>query len=303
MNIAFGVVGNGVFEVAHRLVSYVRMTATGTSFGLDATSVRLSSDSAPHSTRGLLYHSTRIQSLVALPAALIVILLAEPLLHLWIGRQLEDPAGTIPAAVIIVRVLAVAVMARAISEAWTLILYGAGYVRRYAPLVLAGGLTSPLLGGLLLVALPTGPDFYAPAIGYAVVMTGVHFFMLPAIGASCLSLRYADMFAPLLRSTIATAVCSPLLIVPCALIDDWSLMKLGVTCGVFGAVYAIVCWFVVLSPAERKRFGGAALRRSPLPLAGGRATPADDGDAAPAEAPAEQKGGMFTSGLPDDPCA
>jgi O-antigen/teichoic acid export membrane protein len=245
------------------------MAAFGTSFGLDATSVRLSSDATPHSTRDLLYHSTRIQSLVALPATLIVILLAEPLLKLWIGRQLEDPAGTIPAAVVIVRILAVAVMARATSEAWTLILYGSGYVRRYAPLILAGGLTSPILGGLLLLALPTGPDFFAPAIGYAVVMTGVHFFLLPAIGASCLSLRYADMFAPLLRSAIATAVCSPLLILPWALIVDWSLLKLAVACGVFGAAYAVVGWVIVLTPAERKRFVGAARRRLPFPRAGG----------------------------------
>ncbi|MHC4275226.1 MAG: lipopolysaccharide biosynthesis protein [Planctomycetota bacterium] len=195
MNIAFGVLGNGVFEVAHRLVAFVRMAAFGTYFGVDATSVRLSSDPTLHSTRGLLHHSVRLQSLVALPAGLIVILLAEPILQLWVGRQLENPAQTIPAAVLIVRILAVAIMARATADTWTLILYGAGYVKRYAPTVLAGGLISPVLGGLLVVALPTGPDFYAPAIGYAVVMTGVHFIVLPAIGASCLSMRYRDMFA------------------------------------------------------------------------------------------------------------
>jgi O-antigen/teichoic acid export membrane protein len=300
MNIAFGVVGNAVFEVAHRLIGYVRMAASGASFGLEAISVRLSSDPAQHSTRALLYHSTRIQSLVSLPAGLAVFLLAEPLLQLWIGRQLADPAQTIPAAVLIVRILAVALMARATADAWTLILYGAGYVRRYAPWVLAGGLTSPVLGGLLLLALPAGPDFFAPAIGYAVVMTGVHLFVLPAVCASCLSLRYTEVFTPLLRSAFATAACSPLLIVPAALIGQWSLLELGAACGVFGAAYAVAAWLIVLTPDERTRFRRAALRRPWRLLAGARTSPAEVPGQGPGEAPAEPDVMTLAPDTPDD---
>ncbi|MCP3902662.1 MAG: hypothetical protein GY715_03420 [Planctomycetes bacterium] len=264
MNLAFGVVGNAVFEIAHRLVSYVRMLSSGVTVGLDAVSARVSTAAETLPLPELLRHSTRVQAVVAIPAGLGVFVLAEPLLRLWIGRHVENPEVTIPLAVTIAQILTFALTARSIADSWMFIMYGAGHVRRYAPLVLTGGILSPLVGGALLFALPDPVRYNAPAIGYAVVYTVVHFLMLPVIGARCLDVRYRDLFVPLLRPALATALCSPLLIAAQGVYQDsWTLPRIVAVALVFGALYAVATWFIVLDRAERRRFAGAARRRLP----------------------------------------
>jgi O-antigen/teichoic acid export membrane protein len=264
MNLAFGVFGNAVFEIAYRLVSYVRMTTAGVTLGLDAVSARISSGTRDDAVRTLVHHSTRVHSFVALPAGLAMFLLAEPLLRLWIGSRVEDPEATIPPAVVLVRILAFALTARSIADGWMYILYGAGHVRRYAPLVLLGGITSPIVGAILLFVLPTGIRFDAPALGFATVYTIVHFLLLPAIGARCLETRYADLFTPITRPAIVTALCAPVLIVPFGFIEAVSLPNIVAVAAVFGVLYAALSWIIVLSAEERKRFGAAFRRHLPL---------------------------------------
>lgn len=154
MNLAFGVFGNAVFGVAHRLVAYVRMATTGVTFGLDSAAARLSSGPRPDSIRSLVQHSIRLQAFVALPASLVVFVLADPALTLWIGGRVADPEVVIPPAVTIVQILIFSIASRAIADGWTSVLFGAGHVRRYAPLLLTGGLVSPVVGAGLLLLLP-----------------------------------------------------------------------------------------------------------------------------------------------------
>lgn len=263
MNLYFGLFGNAVFEVGHRLVSYVRMLTTGVTFGLDATSARLSSEDSDESMRLLITHSTRLQALVALPSGLIVLFLAEPLLRLWIGRSLDDPERAIPQAVIIAQILVSTLTLRAIADGWMNILYGAGYVRRYAPLILAGGIISPLLGLTLILTLPESMRFYAPAIGYGFVLSVVHFLILPVIACRCLGMRLSHLFLALVRPALATALASPILIVPAVTVDHLTVFGVILICGGFSVVYIALAWWMVLNGQERRRFSGAVRRRWP----------------------------------------
>jgi len=261
MNLVYGLLGNAVFNVALQLVSYVRMITTGVTFGLDAASARIATASPEQALRDFVRHSTRLQSFIALPAALSIFLYAEPVLRLWIGPSLADPEAMIPPAVVIVRLLTLSMAARAIADGWMFILYGAGHVRRYAPMVLAGGVASPVLGLALLVIMPEPWRFNAPAIGIAAVIIGIHFIGLPLVAGRCLDLPAGRIFTPLLRPLAATIMCSPLLIGPALMIEHWTLLRIVAPCAAFGAAYAALGWRLVLTADERVRFAGAIQRR------------------------------------------
>lgn len=269
MNLAFGLLGNGVFELGMRLIGYVRQVTTGVTFGLDSAAARVSTTSRAQ-LQSLFHHSTRLHGVVAIPACLGVFVLATPLMTVWLSSSMENPGEEIPLAVMITRVLAAALLVRAISDGWLNIFYGAGFVRKYAPIVLLGGMVSPIVSaGLTWYAwssykngtMPLLVAINAPAVGYAIVFTIVHFFIVPPIGARCLGLRKRDIYRPLVRPALVTAVCSPLLLYPAANIETWRLWHLGAVIVGFSAVYWILTWAFVLTRDERDRFLGATVKR------------------------------------------
>ncbi|MCA9296333.1 MAG: hypothetical protein KC983_07440, partial [Phycisphaerales bacterium] len=183
---------------------------------------------------------------------------------------MQNPGEEIPLAVMITRVLAAALLARAISDGWLNIFYGAGFVRKYAPAVLLGGMVSPIVSaGLTWYAwtsyrngtMPMLIAINAPAVGYALVFTIVHFFIVPPIGARCIGLRKRDVYRPLLRPALVTLICSPLLLIPAMRIDAWRLWHLAAVMGGFSAVYWLLTWAFVLTRDERDRVLGATLKR------------------------------------------
>jgi len=270
VNVAFGLLGNGVFELGMRLISYVRMVTLGVTFGLDSAAARVSSTSTEQ-LRSLFHHSTRLHGVIAFPACLGVIALAEPIMHLWLAGSMEDADTMIPMAVMVTRVLAAALLARAISDGWLHIFYGAGYVRQYAPIVLVGGLVSPIVSAIITWfawnAQQAGhmPDVIAinaPAFGYALVFTVVHFFIVPPIGARLIGLRQRDVYLPLVRPALVTLVCSPILIIAMRTITTWTLVHLVTVIGGFSAIYWLLTWAFVLTRDERDRVVGAARRRT-----------------------------------------
>ncbi len=274
-------VGSIVFGLALTFVSYVRQATQGVTFGLDAVSARMSKDGHGH-LKALTHHSTRVHGLVAIPAGLLVFVLADPLMRLWIEGRIQNPGGMIRATVTTVQIMGLALTSRAISDGWMMILYGAGHIRRYAPLVLAGGIANPVLSVLLIVMLPKftslpsafsttlrpqdNPLLFVPPLVFCVVYTTVHFFMLPAIGARCLSLRYRDMFTPLWRPMVVSALCAPLLFFLPAFLGSKGIqsraLMLAITVSSFGLVYALASGFLVLTGHERERFVWARMRQA-----------------------------------------
>lgn len=261
VNVFFGVVGNAAFGLGVVLTSYVRMLTVGMTDGLDAAAARLTAGERREAVNTLLAHSTRLHALIAIPAGLTVLILAEPLLDLWVARRVAAAAELVPLAVPIVQALIVGLTLRAMADNWTRILYGAGYVAKYAPYFLVGGLLNPILSIVLIMLIPGDRGMIAPAIAFSLIILVIHFLWLPAIGARCLGVSYAGMFAPILRPLLTAAIASPILFAGVLLIERWTLIHLAVVVGGFAAAYAILAWRIVVSPDERKWLTNAAARR------------------------------------------
>lgn len=265
MNVFFGLIGNGVFTIAEKLTSYIRIVAFGGTDGLDVVSARLSQSEKGMSVAQLMHYATRMHAVMAFPAGVLVFILAYPLIELWLGRALDSPEQ-IAKAVVLSQILVVGMTARGISDSWTRILYGAGYIRRYAPIVLAGGVANPIVALVLIWSLPESVGFTGPAIAFAAVFTFVHFICVPIIGARCLSIRTAEIFTPLLKPALVSALSGTVLLVPYLVNGQESPIVLLFTLGAFAALHAGLCWFFVLIKPERERFTGIIARKTGLQL-------------------------------------
>jgi len=271
INFPFGTTGNAVYGIATQLTSYARMATVGMTDGLDAVAARISTkESTLDRLRRVSAASTRLHALVALPAALGVAVLVEPMLRVWVANRFEDPATELPLTVLTIRILAIGMAARSVSDGWIRLLYGAGYVARYAPLILVGGIANPALAvAIILLAradvLPGGIGFYGPAIAFSTIFVAVHVVLLARIAARCLEEPAAQTIAPIVRPLFITLLASPMLWLPgwLGLSNDW-LRILGAIVG-YGCVYAPLAWLVVLSSDERSRIAGKVLRRGPTP--------------------------------------
>jgi O-antigen/teichoic acid export membrane protein len=266
-NLAIGRGGNLVYGFGQQFVNYTSQVALGMSLGLDAISARLESKSG-RSLPVLLHHSTRLIALVALPIGLVSLVLAPELIQIWLGRSIQDPGENIPRIAVTAQIMIPAITIRAIAGVWVAILYGAGHLRRYAPLLLIGGVINLVLTTVVLLVAHNSPELWKqyliPGI-LAVVSASVYGLFIPQIAAPCLGVQVRHLYIPLIRPALATAACSPVLFVA-----HWVLARLGLTWNlltmagvgaVFGGLYALASSLIVLERAERVRFIWAPLRR------------------------------------------
>lgn len=259
MNIP-GLIYNAVWGFAFQLSSYIWMCTSGVTTGLDAVAARLSTQGHEQALRRLVHHSTRLHGLATFPAAVGLVVLAEPILQIWLGSRLSDPATQIPPAVVLTRILAVGLSAYAISSCWMFIFYGAGHIRRYAPLILAGAVCNPIIALLLFQVLPGSISYIAPAIAYSIVMLIAHMILMPLRTAPELGLRLRDLYLPLIRPLVVTALAAPALLVGARVVEQWNLLSLAAVAAVYGALVGALTWVFVVDGSERKRIA-QALRR------------------------------------------
>ncbi len=257
LNLAFDAVANTVWGVAFRFVSYVRMATMGMQFGADMVSARLSigdEEAARIAVRNLLRVQTRLNALIAMPVGLVMLVLTEPMLRLWVGGQLEGAGEVFDQVVLTTRILAIAVITRAVSEAWMTVLYGAGHVHRYAPIVLLGGILNPITALVLIAVLPEPARLYGPAIAFAGILSLVNMIALPVVGSRVLRISGWRVILPMWRPTAATAVAAPTLAGYWLIAWPNDLVALVAVTGALALVYAALTWGFVLNAAERARF-------------------------------------------------
>lgn len=283
LNIVIGPLANAAWGVGFRLVAYIRMATTGMQFGSDAVSARLANVNNPDARKQLQHLvqiQTRMTAVIAVPAAVAVFLFSFPILHIWVGSQVNDYAGVMPDAVLMVRVLAIALAARAVSDTWILILYGAGMVRSYAPLVIAGGLFAPVAGLILMKTLPPHLAVIGPAITFTAVFTGLHLCVIPFIAGKQLHINPFALLGALTRPVIATTLAAAAALgfmLAAGTLDSLGMnatltAQLGATvdplltlaaCIVFGVVGGIAMFAIALRPEDRQRLNrlAAPIRR------------------------------------------
>ncbi len=265
MNIFFGVQGNVVWGVALQLSSYVRMTSLGVNSGIDAMSAKISVDHGGHGEKmsALVRYATVLHALVSLPVAALIFGLTEPMVLLWVGKRLDNPATQIPEAVLLTKILLIPVTVRAISDCWTRILYGAGFVARFSPMVLVGGMINPPLAWLVLrfAPLPEAYRPYVPAASFALVYSFFHFFLLPIITVRCLHIRRRDIFLPMARPALASAIAMVLALIVDHFVTHWTLISFGAALAGYGALTAALALTVALTPSQRRTVLGLVRRR------------------------------------------
>lgn len=265
MNVAFGLAGNTMFGIGTQLMNYVRRLTVGMTDGIDAVSARVSSTRTRQAVGRLLRQQTRLNASVAFPAGAAAALLAEPILLVWLDFRDNLSSQTLHGAATITRILAIGITARAVTDGWTRILYGAGLIRHYGPIVLGGGLLNPILAIALLLLLPAGWDFGAPAWAFSIIFTAAHLLTIPFASARHIGLRPSEMFTPLLRPALATSCSAPVLLVGQNQVHQWNLLSLAVLFGAYGTVYLLLASLIILQVEDRRRLIDAIRNISPRP--------------------------------------
>lgn len=263
MNLWFGVeFGNLIFGgLAVTLTSSVRRIANGVTSGLAAVSARLSVQKGEQGVQSLLHHTLRLQASAILPALAILTIIAEPVLQLWVGKRLTDPTGTLMhQSTVLVRLLAIGVCLRGTSDGIVRILYGAGFVRQYAPIIITGGIANPIAAVLFLMLLPRELKYIGPALAYCLLMLLVNAIFLPIRCARLVNMRIYDLYLPMLRPALATLAASSILIVSVLGSPTWSITRLLLITILFSLAYVALVWLIVVTPQERARLR-SALRR------------------------------------------
>ena len=281
LNIFQGTLINAAWGIGFRFVAYIRMCTTGVQFGSDAVSARMAaekdSEVARRKLQSLVSVQTKLTSMIALPAAAFVFMYCWVIFHYWVGSSLGEYNTVMPVAVNMARILVIALAARAISETWLLILYGAGFVRTYAPWIFAGGIFAPLASLALMLTLPDHLVVYAPPTMYALVLLVVHLFGLPIIAGKCLHIKASALLLSVVKPFVATLIASSGAIgvlIALGRLDDLGFgmqiiqstgeeikgpLVLG-SMGAFCLIYFVVSLFFVLDASERQRIIGIIRR-------------------------------------------
>lgn len=266
-NLAMAPVGlawNAVYAVGVRGCAIVRMATWGMTVGLDAVSARVTTHHDPAGRlRWLVGYASRLHAFTALPGGVTFFMLTEPLLTLWIGRSLDNPAESIPQAAVMVRVLIVASVVRSVVDGWIAILYGAGHIRSVAKLTLWGAGVTPVVAIALFMVMPVGVRLYAPALAFGAVFTLVHGVMLPPVAARRLGVGLLDLLGPMIRPALVSVACAPVYAAALMLFDRWTLVQLFGVLAAYGVAYAALSWRFVVTAQERRRLIDAVLRRLP----------------------------------------
>jgi Na+-driven multidrug efflux pump len=191
---------------------------------------------------------------VAFPAMVVVFVLAEPLLRMWVGRSVQNPAEFLPPSVILVKIMVIGLTCRAVSDGWMKLFYGAGHIRKYAPYVFAGGLFNPVLSILFIYFLPEDMSYAGAAIAYSLVFLVVHMFLMPKVTSTSVGLTLGAILRPSARPLLLAIAVSPSLYVSTLFTENEAITWIGVIfgCCSYAMVYAIASWWLMLSRQERR---------------------------------------------------
>lgn len=261
MNLWFGIWGNVVFGIASQLAGYVRQTMMGLVLGVDAVASRLATRAGTKAILRLVNRSAQLQSLILWPVVIVLLVLPEPILHIWLWGRLADAETMIPTIATLIRILALGVAARSVSEGWMRILAGAGEVRKYAPVVLLGALANPFLVIAALLLFPEAFKYTAPAWVFSALLIPIHLIAIPSIVAREFHVTYRQVMSPLVKPALA-AVGSFLLCWPLILLRQNSmaiLLAFGIS---FVTCYTLLAFVFVIDRTDRERITAWLMRTS-----------------------------------------
>jgi O-antigen/teichoic acid export membrane protein len=263
VNVFAGLAANTVYGLALQFASYIRRVAAGMTQGLDAVATRFSAGSTEQDVRWLVRRSTQMHAFVIFPIAAFAMLFASSLIELWVGDVLEQSSSVEHLLIPTVLVLAVGISARALSDAWIHILYGAGKIKAYLGPVVIASVLNPILAIALTMILPSRWVALGPPIAMSVVFLAIHCGWIGRIALRELGATSRDLVTPVIGPAIGTAVALSATIACMQWFVLGDLIQILVGGPIFGAVYLAVCYFGVLNSAQRAMLLQRIRRRRP----------------------------------------
>jgi O-antigen/teichoic acid export membrane protein len=261
MNLIFGVVGNMLFSIAVQLCGYMRMATGGMTYGLDAVTARMSANGVDDQVRKIFSSATLLHSWVAFPATAAILILAEPIIQLWVAARIDDAAMHIPKIAVLSRIVVLGLMGLALADGWIKILYGAGQVRRYAPHLVAAAILNPVLAWIFLLILPEAWQYQAVAWAYTIINVSVMLIKIPYSMSVWLKISEYELARLFVKPLIATLCSLPVLLITVNLIDKWSLITLIATGIVYLGVYITASVFIILDGQKGQNLIGDMRKR------------------------------------------
>ena len=137
-----------VWAPAERIISGVQRLTNQLNGVLFPTIVDSDASQRDARLQQIMLQGTRLSLAMVVPVAVSLIMLADPLIHAWLGRNAEKMAGCIP----VLQILAVAVAIRVGNSTGTTLLKGAGEHRLVAWVNLGTGVVNAILSVLLIHA-------------------------------------------------------------------------------------------------------------------------------------------------------
>ncbi len=262
LNIFRGPVFNGLYGVIIQLLGYTRMLGANLTYGADVIAADLQHNDRHATVRKMLLRLTAHTFTVNGVCAVGMIAFAGPIMQVWLGRQLESDE----------KLLGVMTYHEAIRFAWvyiavmlpgfvlsethlasSVILYGMGRVREYAPPLIVGSVLR-VVTAVGLMAAGFAPIALAwCSLAFFIVLFGLFFPWLIA--------RTAE--EPIARLAWRVYLRPALSFVPVLLLGLWAANTLGpwtglrhapklaLVCGSIGVVYAPFAYALCLEPDER----------------------------------------------------
>lgn len=236
VGVTFGPAPVALVEIATQIQNGVQSVLTASAYATTATAPWLHARSESDRLRSLLLRGTKLSILVTLPAAAVAIVLADPLVHAWMGQAHAVAAG-------LTAVATIAVVMAAPLQVGSIVLQGVGragvvlraaiaavVVNLVASLVLVhvtgvvGVFQATLLGSLVL-AVPltrgvlrvggvTGREFWLRAVAPTLLPAGS-----ATLGAAC-GLLVDGAWPSLLVGTVLAGIAWGATTWRCALDDD-----------------------------------------------------------------------------------
>jgi len=272
LNVFFGALFNGVYQITQQLRGYARILGGGISFGAEGITADLHTRGNHDAVRRLLLSAMKATSSLTCLCTVLIAVFAGALMNAWLGKQLANDADLAAAGVPAQQavelcwsfflILAPGIIITEAGFAATTILFGMGHLRRFAPALLLMTAMKFVLTWLVLRATSGGFDAFHVLLA-ACVTTGLNAAVFgvyyPLLIKRLVGVRFREQvisvyFRPLL-STVPIAVLGWL----CATsLGPWtpgvvSMLKLGACVGVLVILWLPLAVWIIPEGSERDR--------------------------------------------------
>ena len=253
VNLFVGLSANLVYGLGLQFASYIRQAAAGMTLGLDAVATRFSVGSAQQDVRWLVRRSTQMHAAVIFPVAAFALLFSSDLIELWVGDILKETNPSKHLLIPMIFAVAIGISARALSDAWIQILYGAGKIKTYIfPLVIASA-CNPVLAIIVSILLPAKWAGLGPPIAMSILFLTIHCGWIGRIAHKELGAHFVDLITPLIGPCIGTAIAVLATCLFLLIITADHLIQITTGGFIFGLTYVGYCFWGILTNQHRKR--------------------------------------------------